>query len=73
MCEQNLCPICGEGHTSDQVKMVRYGYKNGGAELPLYYKQCDTCGSDFAGGEESVKNLRVVLDWRESVDKGENK
>lgn len=73
MCEKNLCPLCGEGCTTNQVEMTRYEYKDQGVELPLYYKQCDTCGSDFAGEEESVKNLRVVLEYRESLDKGETK
>ena len=36
--------------------------------LPLVFKQCDACGSDFAGAAESKQNKRALMAWRKQVD-----
>ena len=68
MSAQELCPICGEGHVTAEVQMVENEYKGQKADLPLHYKQCDTCTSDFAGIAESKLNKRVLMAYRKQVD-----
>jgi HTH-type transcriptional regulator/antitoxin MqsA len=68
MSAQELCPICGEGHVTEQVQMVESEYKGQKEELPLYFKLCDTCTSDFAGAAESKLNKRVLMAFRKRVD-----
>lgn len=65
---QELCPLCGEGHVSTHSEMVESEYKAHTAMLPLVLKQCDACGSDFAGAAESKQNKRVLMAWRKQVD-----
>ena len=68
MSTQELCPICGEGHVIEQVQMVESEYKGQKEDLPLYFKLCDTCTSDFAGAAESKLNKRVLMAFRKKVD-----
>lgn len=68
MTTQELCPLCGEGHVSTHSEMVESEYKAHKVMLPLVFKQCDACGSDFAGAAESKQNKRAVLAWRKQVD-----
>jgi HTH-type transcriptional regulator / antitoxin MqsA len=65
---QEPCPLCGEGHVTEQVQEVETVYKGHKAMLPLHYKLCDHCLSDFAGAEESRRNKRAVLAFRKQVD-----
>jgi HTH-type transcriptional regulator/antitoxin MqsA len=50
------------------VQMVESEYKGQKTQLPLHYKLCDTCTSDFAGAEESKLNKRALMAWRKKVD-----
>lgn len=68
MSAQELCPICGEGLVTEQVQMVESEYKGHKAELPLHFKLCDTCTSDFAGAAESKLNKRALMAFRKQVD-----
>ena len=65
---KELCPICGEGHVTNQVDQFESEYKGQKATLPLHYRLCDTCHSDFAGSQESKLNKRAVMAFRRSVD-----
>lgn len=65
---QELCPLCGEGHVSTHSEMVENEYKGQKAMLPLMFKQCDACGSDFAGAAESKLNRRSLMAWRKQID-----
>lgn len=65
---QELCPLCGEGHVSTHSEMVENEYKAHKAMLPLVFKQCDACGSDFAGAAEGKINKRALMAWRKQVD-----
>lgn len=62
------CPLCGEGHVTEQVQQAETEYKGHKAMLPLHYKFCDHCLSDFAGAEESRRNKRILLAFRKQVD-----
>lgn len=65
---QELCPLCGEGHVTAQVEQVENEYKGNSALLPQHFKQCDHCGSDFAGAAEAKLNKRALMAWRKTVD-----
>ena len=65
---KELCPICGEGHVTDQVDQFESEYKGQKATLPLHYQLCDVCHSDFAGTKESKLNKRAIMAFRKSVD-----
>ncbi|MGQ0596299.1 type II toxin-antitoxin system MqsA family antitoxin [Aquabacterium sp.] len=65
---QELCPLCGEGHVTAQVEQVENEYKGKSALLPQHFKQCDHCGSDFAGAAEAKLNKRALMAWRKAVD-----
>ena len=68
MNKQELCPLCGAGHVTTHSEMVESEYKKQKAMLPLVFKQCDTCGSDFAGSAEAKLNKRALMAWRKQVD-----
>ena len=68
MSTQEPCPLCGEGHVTEQVQQAETEYKGHKAMLPLHYKFCDHCLSDFAGAEESRRNRRILLAFRKQVD-----
>ncbi len=65
---QELCPLCGEGHVSSSSEMVESEYKGRKAMRALVFKQCDACGSDFAGAAESKLNRRSLMAWRKQID-----
>jgi HTH-type transcriptional regulator / antitoxin MqsA len=65
---KELCPLCGEGHVTAQVEQIENGYKGQKTFLPQYFKQCDHCGSDFAGAAEAKLNKRALMAWRKQVD-----
>lgn len=68
MDNQELCPVCGEGHVTDHVDQIESEYKDQKKLLPLHYQLCDICHSDFAGAKESKLNKRGVMAFRKSVD-----
>lgn len=49
-------------------ELVENEYKGQKTMLPLVFKQCDACGSDFAGAAESKLNKRTLMAWRKQVD-----
>lgn len=65
---EELCPICGEGHVTDHVDQVESDYRGHKAMLPLHYRLCNTCHSDFAGAREGKLNKRAIMAYRKSVD-----
>lgn len=65
-----LCPICGEGHVTAQVQQIESQYKGHKAMLPLRYRLCSICTSDFSGAPESHFNKGALLDFRRRIDEG---
>lgn len=63
-----LCSICGEGRVMNHVDQLESEYRGKTALVPMHYKTCNVCGSDFAGGDESRLNKRAILAFRKSVD-----
>lgn len=65
---QEPCPLCGEGHVTEQVQEVETEYRGHKTMLPLHYKLCDHCLSDFAGAEEGRRNKRAMQAFRKRID-----
>lgn len=65
---KELCLVCGEGHVLARVDQIESEYKGNRAMVPLHYKVCDACLSDFAGADEGRLNKRAILAFRKSVD-----
>ena len=68
MSDETLCPICGEGHVTDQTDQVETEYKGHKALVPLRYQLCDVCGSDSVGAAEMRANKDALFSFRQSVD-----
>lgn len=68
MSTKKLCSVCGEGHVTDHVEQIDTEYKGTKGLIPMHYKSCDVCGSDFAEADESRSNKRAVLAFRKSID-----
>jgi HTH-type transcriptional regulator/antitoxin MqsA len=68
MNDEALCPICGEGYVTDHTDQVETEYKGHKALVPLHYKLCDVCGSDFAGAVEMRANKDALVAFHQSVD-----
>jgi HTH-type transcriptional regulator/antitoxin MqsA len=68
MNDKTLCPICGEGHITPRLESTVTEYRNQQGAVPVRFSECDACGSEIAGDEESRANKRAVLAFRKSVD-----
>ena len=62
------CIFCEKGEVTECMDLVKSEYKGHTADLPLYYNECNFCGSDYAGAIEMKKNRQALLDWRNTVD-----
>lgn len=65
---QQTCPICGEGHLSEQITKNTVTYKGKTAELDSFYVVCDVCGIEQADASHLRKNKRQMVAFRKSVD-----
>jgi HTH-type transcriptional regulator / antitoxin MqsA len=68
MSTNELCSVCGEGHVTNHADQVESEYKGIKGLVPMHYKCCDVCGSDFASADETRLNKRAVLAFRKSID-----
>lgn len=68
MTSNNQCPICGEGvlHKKVEYEYVEYGNKIHNS--PLYFSECDTCGSETAPIERVKKNKNMMETLRKSCN-----
>jgi HTH-type transcriptional regulator / antitoxin MqsA len=62
------CPLCGEGHVTRHSEDVEQTCGNHRAMVPMHFRRCDHCGSDFAGAEESLLNKRAMMQLRKRVE-----
>jgi HTH-type transcriptional regulator/antitoxin MqsA len=62
------CPLCGEGHITPRVASTVTEYRDQQGTVEVRFSECDACGSEIAGDEESRANKRAVLAFRKSVD-----
>lgn len=68
MNDKTLCPLCGEGHITPRVESTVTEYRDQQGAVTVRFSECDACGSEIAGDEESRANKRAVLAFRKSVD-----
>ena len=64
MQEVIICEVCGEGEakiTHEDHVVVVYGTE---VKVPMYYRVCSYCTSDYAGKEESELNKKAMLEAR---------
>ena len=64
----HLCEICGEGNVTLQSRDQPITYRNHTTTLPVSYKECDYCGSDYAGAEEMRMSRPAILRWKNEID-----
>lgn len=68
MSTQELCPLCGEGQVTQHREDAEQTYGGQTGPVPMYFRSCSHCGSDFAGAEESLLNKRAMMAFRKRVD-----
>ena len=62
------CPICGEGQLHDRVVWEESDYKGHQGRTPLYFSECDACGSEQADAAQTRTNKRAMIAFRKHVD-----
>lgn len=62
------CPLCGEGQVTSQCEAMAQSHGGYEGMVPMYFRNCSHCGSDFAGAQESLLNKRAMMAFRKRVD-----
>jgi hypothetical protein len=55
------CPACGEGYLLPRQMFERVTHNGVEGSITLYYSECNHCGSELAGKEESNRNKVSML------------
>ena len=63
-----LCPLCGEGVLTPKDDRLETEYAGRKGTVTLRYVECDACGSEITGEDDSRANKRAMLAFRKSVD-----
>ena len=64
----NICPLCGEGHLQPRTDQEEVEYKGSKGITALYYSECDACGSEQADAIQTRNNKRAMLAFKKKVD-----
>jgi len=64
----NICPLCGEGHLQPRTDQEEVEYKGSKGITALYYSECDACGSVQADAIQTRNNKRAMLAFKKKVD-----
>lgn len=62
------CPVCGEGQLHDRVVQEVSEYKGHTGHTPLYFSECDACGSEQANAAQVRANKRAMIAFKKQVD-----
>ena len=62
------CPLCEEGCLHERMSYEMHEYRGKHGQVPLYFAECDVCGSDQAGADHVRRNKRALLAFKKSVD-----
>lgn len=65
---EQICPICGEGHLHERVVQEMTEYKGRTGETPLYFSECDVCGSEQSNAAQTRANKRAMIAFKKQVD-----
>jgi HTH-type transcriptional regulator/antitoxin MqsA len=68
MKDKTLCSLCGKGHITPHIESTVTEYRGKKGKVTLHFAQCDRCGSEIVGDDDSRANKRAVLSFRKSVD-----
>lgn len=60
-----VCPICGEGTVTSQCRETEVLLDEKHVVLPMHFKLCDVCTSDFVDQEMSLLNMKVLREHRQ--------
>lgn len=63
-----LCPACGEGKLSSQVKTRNVTYSGFRQDVTFHFSTCDICGCDLVNKDESLLNNRAMAAFRKTVN-----
>lgn len=64
----NQCPLCEEGTLHEQVEHETALYKGKEITTPLYFNECDCCGTEQANTAISRKNKRAYIAVKKVAD-----
>ena len=66
--KSELCLICGVGTARLMSTPHKSRYRGHSRQLPLYFMECDTCTSEYAGSSESTLNKEAMLKFQAEID-----
>jgi HTH-type transcriptional regulator/antitoxin MqsA len=66
--QDEVCPICGEGHLEHRAEKNSVEYNGHTALLDSYYSVCDLCGSEQASPNQTRDNKRAMMAFKKKVD-----
>lgn len=62
--ENEICPICNEGHLDRRAEVTPVEYNGKTVPLNTQYSVCDSCGSEQANPHQTRNNKQASLDFR---------
>jgi HTH-type transcriptional regulator / antitoxin MqsA len=65
--QDEICPICGEGHLEHRVEKNTVEYNGQTALLDSQYSVCDYCGSEQASPIQTRNNKRAMIAFKKRV------
>lgn len=66
--QDEICPLCGEGHLELRVYKNSVEYNGQTALLDSQYSECDFCGSEQASPIQTRNNKRTMMAFKKQVD-----
>lgn len=66
--QKTLCPICEEGYLHEHIEQEEVEYNGQKGITPLYYSECDACGSEQANAVQIRDNKRAMIAFKKQVD-----
>jgi len=63
-----ICPVCENGELLSRISYNAVKYRGEEVEIPVYYSECNSCGSEVATSKQTRVNKRLMLEFKESVD-----
>jgi hypothetical protein len=61
------CPLCG-GLAVRHVEQIDSEYRGVVESVPIHYKSCSNCLSEFADEEDGTLNKNAILEFRQRVE-----
>lgn len=68
MSDKAICPVCSEGKLVLKHVDTLTEYHGQKETVRLAFSECDNCGSEIAGSEETRANKHAMMHFRKKVD-----